>query len=196
MIYFDIETTGLDCGPDSKENAEFCRIEAIKCANNAIIDRFSTFVRCNNPIKKEVSALTGITDEMLVDAPDVSAAIDDFIAFAGDDKLVGYNVDFDMLFIRYYAPDAAEFFKDRVIDLFPSVEKSYGEQIRNFQFNDIIDEILIKKGGGRRQMKNALTLENVCRFFDISSDLSSSEALFYISQKLGIGSGSDSEPTA
>ena len=48
-----------------------------------------------------ISELTGITNEMVADAPSEKDALEAFLAFAGDRILVGHNVHaFDMRFLR------------------------------------------------------------------------------------------------
>lgn len=89
----DIETTGLiSC-------CEILEISALKCDNGREIDRFSTLVRPSGPIDRFITGLTGITDEMVADAPGISESVLKFYNFAGSDKLVGYNVNFDINFL-------------------------------------------------------------------------------------------------
>ena len=185
MIYYNIETTGLYVGEDAEANAEICKIEAIKCADNAIIGTFSTFVRCSNKIGATVREYVGITDEMLEKAPGVKDAISAFVDFVGEDKIAGYYVGFDLRFIEYYANEYVEFFKERFIDLFPLVEKTYGEQIRNFRFDESGGKKPLKSIVPKREKKNSLTVENVCKFFGIDSNFSAPEQLFLIAKKIG-----------
>lgn len=96
---FDTETTGLD------PNVEYLtEIGAVMVENGEIIDRFDTFVKPPKRLGEKIIALTGITNEMLVDAPTEAEALADFLRFAGDSVLVAHNANgFDIRFLRLAA---------------------------------------------------------------------------------------------
>lgn len=96
FITIDIETTGLD-----PEKDEILEIAAIKYIENNEAEIFSRVVKVQNPLTKEISELTGITDDFLLkNGMDIETALKDFWDFVGRAKLVGYNISFDMSFLR------------------------------------------------------------------------------------------------
>lgn len=96
FITIDIETTGLD-----PEKDEILEIAAIKYIENNEAEVFSRAVKVQKPLTKEISELTGITDDFLLkNGMDIETALKDFWNFVGRAKLVGYNVSFDMSFLR------------------------------------------------------------------------------------------------
>ena len=96
FITIDIETTGLD-----PEKDEILEIAAIKYIENNEAEIFSRVVKVQNPLTKEISELTGITDDFLLkNGMDIETALKDFWNFVGRAKLVGYNISFDMSFLR------------------------------------------------------------------------------------------------
>ncbi len=95
FVVFDIETTGL-----SFKDNNIIEIGAVKVKGGEVIDRFSTFVNPKEPIPYEITELTSITDEMVIDAPFISEALVNFLEFVNDAVLVAHNANFDVSFIR------------------------------------------------------------------------------------------------
>ncbi len=111
FVAIDIETTGLG------ESSEIMEIGAVKCEKEEIIDRFQTFVACALPIPEAVSAITGISDKDLIDAPDIKTALTALKSFVGDMPLIGYNIGFDMAFIKRYGEKNGIAFKNKSTDV-------------------------------------------------------------------------------
>jgi len=94
-VVFDIETTGL-----SVTGSKIIELAAVRMKEGRELARFSTFVNPHEPIPHHISQLTGITDDMVKDAPDIEPVLRDFLAFVGDAVLVAHNARFDIGFIR------------------------------------------------------------------------------------------------
>ncbi len=92
---FDIETTGL-----SFQNDKITEIGAVIVKKGEIIARYDTFVNPHIEIPDNIIELTGITNEMVADARDISEVLPEFFAFAGNRILVAHNAGFDTGFIR------------------------------------------------------------------------------------------------
>jgi len=94
-VVFDLETTGIN-----QERDAIIEISAIKVQNHEVTDEFSTLVNPGRHIPAGATAVNGITDDMVKDAPDIKTAMEDFWDFIGDYVLVGHNIHtFDTNFI-------------------------------------------------------------------------------------------------
>ncbi|MBQ2709799.1 MAG: PHP domain-containing protein, partial [Clostridia bacterium] len=97
---FDIETTGL-----SPQTCHITEIGAVNMKGNEVIERFNIFSNPGEHIPENITELTGITDEMVADAPDNETAVRKFLEFAGKRILVAHNASFDVSFIRKVAQE-------------------------------------------------------------------------------------------
>lgn len=94
-VIFDLETTGVSCNSD-----EVVEISAVKVIGGNVVDEFSTLVNPGRSIPAQASAVNGITDDMVADAPAFQTALNDFNEFVGELPLVGHNINtFDIKFI-------------------------------------------------------------------------------------------------
>lgn len=116
----DIETSGLDI-----EYNSIIEVAAVRVRGGEVQDKFSSLIK---PIKwyylsddseeyadyefvplekyegyyyidEYITKLTGITNEMLEDAPIASEVLPEFFKFIGDDLLIGHNINFDINFL-------------------------------------------------------------------------------------------------
>lgn len=111
FICFDIETTGLSAARD-----KITEIGAVKVENGVITDTFSTFANPEMPIPQKITQLTGITDDMVKDAPSQSEAVSAFLEFAGNNVLVAHNAPFDTSFIAKACEDMGREYNYTSID--------------------------------------------------------------------------------
>ncbi|MEH7110924.1 PolC-type DNA polymerase III [Neobacillus niacini] len=95
FVVFDVETTGLSAVYDT-----IIELAAVKIKDGEIIDRFESFANPHHRLSATTINLTGITDDMVQNAPEVGAVIQRFHDWVGDDVLVAHNASFDMGFLN------------------------------------------------------------------------------------------------
>jgi len=92
----DIETTGL-----SKNYHQITEIAAAKVRQGEIVDSYQTLVNPKTRIPAFITHLTGISNEMVKDAPTVEKVLPDFKDFLGNDVFVAHNATFDYGFLEH-----------------------------------------------------------------------------------------------
>jgi DNA polymerase III epsilon subunit family exonuclease len=91
FVVLDVEAIGARALP-----ARIIEIGAYRLRSGKIIDEFQTLINPGIPLPRFISALTGITDEMLVSAPRFANMVGAWLDFSGDAVLVAHNSTFDM----------------------------------------------------------------------------------------------------
>ena len=101
FVAFDVETTGLS--PIACRIVELCGVKFR--LESGQIDTFSTLIDPGQPIPAEVSALHGITDEMVKGAPDTAQGIANFLQWLDGPSavLMAHNANFDVEFVKVEA---------------------------------------------------------------------------------------------
>lgn len=94
-VVFDVETTGLSAVYDT-----IIELAGVKIYQGEIIDRFESFANPNQPISETITNLTGITDDMVKDAPQIEPVLKEFFEWSQDDILVAHNASFDIGFLN------------------------------------------------------------------------------------------------
>lgn len=94
-VVFDVETTGLSAIYDS-----IIEIAGVKMHKGNVIDTYEAFINPGHPLSAFTTELTGITDEMLKDAPPEKEVMEEFQAFCKGSILVAHNASFDIGFIN------------------------------------------------------------------------------------------------
>lgn len=95
FVVFDVETTGLD-----KREDRLIEIGACVLRNGEIVEEFNTFVNPGRPISRSSVEITGITDDMVKDAPDTREALRMLDGFIKGRPLCAHNATFDVSFLR------------------------------------------------------------------------------------------------
>jgi DNA polymerase III epsilon subunit family exonuclease len=99
FVVLDLETSGAS----PKSGSAITEIGAVKVCGGQILGTFKTFVNPETPLPPFITELTGITDEMLTDAPKIESVLPLLFEFLGSDKstvFVAHNAPFDLSFLK------------------------------------------------------------------------------------------------
>jgi DNA polymerase-3 subunit epsilon len=94
FVIVDVETTGW-----LHEQAAITEIGAVRLTGGRVTAEFSALVNPGRPIPPDIIALTGITDEMVGQAPPIGAVLPEFLDFASGCVLAAHNAPFDIGFL-------------------------------------------------------------------------------------------------
>ncbi len=108
FVAFDFETTGLSIAYDKPTE-----LGAVKICDGVITETFSTLIDPRRPIPEDVSAKTGITDDMVRGKPLFEDVLPDFYKFTYGCALIGHNIAFDFPFLLKYGNKHGWTFGDR-----------------------------------------------------------------------------------
>ena len=102
FVVIDLETSG----GAPHLGAGITEIGAIKSRSGEVIAEFRSFVDPGHPIPAYITALTGITDEMIFQSPTMSEIFPTLLEFLGSENetvLVAQNAPFDLSFLIHAA---------------------------------------------------------------------------------------------
>ena len=96
FVVFDLETTGAKAPP-----CRITEIGAYRVRNGEVVGEFQTLVNPETPIPPFITSLTGISDDMVRNAPLFGDVVHEFLGFIGSSVLVAHNSGFDMRFLNH-----------------------------------------------------------------------------------------------
>lgn len=91
----DVETTG-----GYANGHGMTEIAIVIFDGEKVVQDYTTLLNPHRPIPAGITALTGIDDDMVADAPDFAAVAEEIKAVLGDHIFVAHNVNFDYSFVK------------------------------------------------------------------------------------------------
>ena len=151
----DIETTGLSHTKD-----EIIEISALKIRNNKVSDEFSKLVKPYAQISSFITYLTGITNEMVSNAPKIETVLPELIKFVSNDIILGHNVKFDINFIEtnlenYGYPPLTNSFIDSM-----QLARRYCK-LKSHSLKNLAEHYNVNLAGHHRALNDCLITHNV-----------------------------------
>lgn len=156
FIVFDIETTGL-----SNATERITEIGAVRMRGGEVLDTFDIFVNPEKPIPPKIVELTGITDEMVADAPKEAEALRQFYEFCGDCRqLVAHNAPFDTGFVRAAARRCGMPYEFTAVDTVPLCRALYPGQ-KNYKLDTVAAYLKLPPFNHHRACDDAKVLADI-----------------------------------
>ncbi len=158
-VVFDIETTGF-----SPVKNKIIEIGAVRVEEGKITGRFSSFVNPDVPIPFEIEKLTGINDNMVLDAPKIEKVLPEFLEFCEGAVMVAHNAGFDISFIKENAKQQGLEFNPTVLDTV-SLARVLLPNLNRFKLDTVAKELKISLANHHRAVDDAgATAEIFVRF--------------------------------
>ena len=110
-VAVDLETTGLNPKHD-----RILEIGAVMIWNGQVEKEFSTLINPKREITDRIVDLTGISGEMVENAPGIEDVIENVISFCGGLPLLGHNILFDYSFLKRAAVNSGYQFEKNGVD--------------------------------------------------------------------------------
>lgn len=151
FVAFDLETTGL-----SSLKEVIIEIGAVILKDGEVVDTFQTFVDPKRRLEPKIIELTGITDSMLVGAPDIAEVLPEFLQFCGGRPLVAHNADFDVGFLTAACERLNLPFDPTYIDTLV-LSQNLMPQLSKHKLNIVADALSLPDFNHHRASDDALT---------------------------------------
>lgn len=155
FVVFDIETTGLNPQQD-----RITEIGAVKVRNGQIVDRFSAFVNPGVSIPSFIVKLTGITNDMVKDAPPIEQVLNEFMEFIQGSVLVAHNANFDVGFIKHNAKIIGEKVKNPYLDTLELCRKMFPE-LGRYKLNIVAKHLKIELENHHRAVDDSMATAKI-----------------------------------
>lgn len=129
----DLETTG-----GSATNCAITEIGACKVQMGEVVGTFHTLVNPGQPVPAFVRLLTGISDDLLIEAPAIEAVLPSLLEFLRGTVLVAHNARFDVGFLNAALERSAYPTLDqRVVDTAILARKIIGGEVPNHKLSTL-----------------------------------------------------------
>jgi DNA polymerase III epsilon subunit family exonuclease len=96
FVVVDVEATGAKTPPN-----RLIELGAYRIRGGCIVDKFHSLVNPEIPIPRFVMSLTGISNEMVKDAPVFADVAPKWLDFVSDSVLIAHNAPFDTSFLNH-----------------------------------------------------------------------------------------------
>ena len=153
----DLETTG-----GSAELHSITEIGAVKVRRGEVLGTLQSLVDPGSRVPAFVRLLTGISDDLLVGAPTISAVLPAFLEFARNTILVAHNAGFDVGFLNMACDRLGyEPLDQRVVDTATLARRALAEEVDNRKLKTLARHFRCAHRPSHRALADALATTDV-----------------------------------
>ena len=154
-VVLDLETDGLNPGNDN-----IIEIGVVKVGEKQ--ENFQRFIKIERKLPEEIKSLTRIDDEMLEEKGiPLKRALEEFIEFIGDTRILGYNVAFDIKFLNSsLEKEGLAKINNKVYDIMQFVKKD-NLFLNNYKLETVLKSYGIDEKVPHRALEDAILEEKL-----------------------------------
>ena len=151
FVVLDLETTGL-----SSEHDRITEVGAVRARGGEVLAELRTFVHPGLAIPAAVTAITGITDGDVAQAPSVDVVLPTVLDFLGDSVFVAHNARFDLSFLRAAAARLGlPPLRPRVIDTAVLARRLIRDEVRDMKLGTLARHLRVPYAPDHRALNDA-----------------------------------------
>lgn len=160
LVFIDVETTGLNVRGDS-----IIEVSAIRFDENfnTPTSCFTILTKPKKSIPASATAINGITNEMVKDAPECERVADAFSEYISGCNIVGHNLPFDMKFLFCAGVNFPE--KSRYYDTLELADRALEKyaDVMDFKLDSILNYFGIYRDNSHRSLSDCFATSFVFR---------------------------------
>jgi len=147
----DLETTGLSADRD-----RITEVGAVRARGGEVLAELRTFIHPGLPIPAAVTAITGITDADVAEAPPIDTVLPTVLDFLGDAVFVAHNARFDLSFLRAAAVRLGlPPIRPRVIDTAVLARRLIRDEVRDVRLGTLARHLRVPDAPDHRALNDA-----------------------------------------
>lgn len=159
-VVVDIETTG-----GRAANHKITEVGMVKMVNGEIVDQWQSLINPQRRIPTNITALTGIDNDMVRDAPIFAEVADEISEFTKDCVFVAHNVNFDYSFIKEEFAKLERHFKRPKLCTVSQMRKYY-KGIPSYSLANLSKHFNIEMQRHHRAMSDALAASELLKLIN------------------------------
>jgi DNA polymerase-3 subunit epsilon len=157
FVVLDVETTG-----GSPATAALTEVAAARFRGGELLGTYQTFVRPDQRIPPFITTLTGISDDMVAEAPRIGEMLPSFLEFVGGAVLVGHNLRFDLSFLDHaLVSTGREPFANATVDTLAMARRLVRESVPNCRLGTLAATLRLDHQPSHRALTDVLATSDL-----------------------------------
>ena len=149
FVAFDLETTGVN-----RQSDRIIEIGAVKFIGSQTLGEFVELVNPGIAIPPVATDISGITDAMVRNKPQIGEVIGSFLSFIGNSVLIAHNANFDLGFLRGVMPADSQL-DNLIIDTLQLSRNAYPGQ-QSYSLQNLVAMLKLPTNNAHRALDDAI----------------------------------------